>query len=116
LAQRRFDLRLQARDVLRQLDDRLEESVVERTNLNGVVRAAALDGGVSKTCHADDHAVIPLQGGRGSCRAAASRCTTAPQAREQASDPPASQAGLACRLDLSRLRPASPRGGSAMPR
>ena len=56
LAQSRFQLRLQAADRLRQLDDRLEKAVVERADLDGVVGAVTLGGGVSETGHADDHA------------------------------------------------------------
>jgi hypothetical protein len=43
-----LQLRLQAADVVRELDDRLEEAVVERPDLDGVVRAVALGGGVSE--------------------------------------------------------------------
>src|SRR5262249_42683044 len=55
-AQHRLQLRLEAADVVRQLDDGLEEAVVEGPDFDGVMRAVAFGGGVSESGHADDHA------------------------------------------------------------
>src|SRR5947208_15882821 len=61
LAQEHLQLRLQAADGFRQLDDRLEVAVVERADFDGVVRAVFLGYGVTKSGHAYDHSASILR-------------------------------------------------------